>query len=256
MPDTDTARFGWQPTDLIVHRRVRKSDYVEAEHPRDKTGKWASGEGFNEKLHGFKTKNAEREELDRLGMLSLNDSTVDEREAVRYYKGSGYWPINKLLRNSPGRELAVMGATRTDEEYIAELDGLMAKSVLQTSVMVGRIIGCGSSDEEVAAMTAVVENLKAKKPFTDKGFVSTTATQRYLKLNQDTAERGESNRSSLRPHVFMHIEVPKGAHATYIESIESSNEDELLLPRNTTFDVEEARVIAGNDIVVKVKVRV
>jgi 2'-5' RNA ligase len=130
-------------------------------------------------------------------------STAEE-QAVDYYAGDdGFISINSALRGTSE-------PSDDDEEAITHLDSAISKSRTTEPQTVFR-----------AATRAWGGNIPVGSRFTDFGFTSTSMTK-------DTAEDFSEGGT------IFSIEIPKGSRAL---NIESRKEDELLLPRGSSFEV-------------------
>lgn len=138
---------------------------------------------------------------------------LDEFEvtAVAMYTGSAYRKMNNKLRT---------GAPLGDNAKTVEaLDKAIAKSKATQDLVVVR----GLTSDAVQAMGA----LKVGAVLSDKGFISTTT-------NAEIAQAFSGGGYGLK------IRVPKGASILPVKHLSShSHEDELVLPRGSSFKITE-----------------
>lgn len=137
------------------------------------------------------------------------NSTKGEDEAIRHYSGSRYEAINGYLRGMEEEQPTV-------RESIEALDSVLKKGSIPEDTIVYRGMDPG-----------LLEGLKAGDSFKDKGYVSTSLSEKAA------SEFGWMESPA-------EIRVPKGFNGGYVDMIQRMSptqrrEYELLLPRGTSF---------------------
>lgn len=135
----------------------------------------------------------------------LAGMTTAEKDAVRFYKGSGYEDMNHALRY--GQELEHYQQTALDN-----LNSMFAKTRLEKDLMTYRGTGNGSWSEK----------LKVGSIFEERGVMSTS-------ISKGVAD-------NFGRKVQFRIRVPAGSRAVYadmIPGVPNGGERELLLPPGT-----------------------
>lgn len=139
-----------------------------------------------------------------------------EVAALKAYQSSnykdGYLAINGGLRRPPPPE----HLTKT----ITDLDAAIGKATVPETVEVYR---------------GITRPLPFSKGdvFTDKGFLSTSGA------------KGTAGAFSEKEGALMHIRVPKGANAAWVDAVNDGGERELLLPRGSKFKVLSVKTEGG-----------
>lgn len=156
--------------------------------------------------------------------------SVKERDGVQAYTGMHYRKMNRDLRadNFSGAE---------KKDYIIGATNALEKSEVADDVTVWRGMGSKNtlarnlrvSEEQLSQI--VTDGSIVTQRFTEKGFCSTGVT-----------EQAAWNKS-----VSLEIYVPKGTKGMFVDPVSMHpGENELLLQRNTTFQIMKAEVVNGN----------
>ncbi len=148
---------------------------------------------------------------------NLDHFEPSHRKAINHWAGDmskkgNYQKVNNHLRYEKP-----IGA---EEHYtIKHLDDMLEKHHTPQALHVYRGIH--------APLSHHIDNLKIGDIYADKGFVSTSvdpSRAAYFARDHDPEKNGK----------FMHIEIPKGSHATYMDHphLTPFSEREVLLPRD------------------------
>lgn len=156
------------------------------------------------------------------GDMWKNIFTSEDRDGIKKYTGSSYRPMNKDLRTGNYINSSV-------KYHIDNCTSALSKTSVADDVLVYRGMGTQSSvarmlgvDEVHLKIDTVRDSLIGTR-FTEKGFLSTA-------IVPDSAWRG----------CKLDIYIPKGAQAMYVDPVSThSGELELLIQRNSTFEVKE-----------------
>ena len=159
------------------------------------------------------------------------DPDIDQ--AIYEYSGREYRPINKGLRD--GFDSFDPEDVEYLQERIANLDKAFEVSVLTENQTLyratsSRVFGTRPIEELQALVGQTIE---------DKGFVSTSISDKYLKGGFDTALLDAEQRA--RQVAFI-IDAPKGTKALDLTALDVSanpQEAEILLKRGTKFKVKK-----------------
>jgi len=149
--------------------------------------------------------------------------TGKELQAVEFYKGSGYYAMNKYLRgshDSASPSTYELGKA-SFQNYGKALDSAIEKGVLPESVTVYRGLHAPSFHSKT--------HLKGA-PYVERGYMSTS-------LASPQAEGFRSGEGQ----VMMEIHLKKGLHAVYPDLVDNMGEAEILLPRGARFRIRSAR---------------
>ncbi|MEC0033314.1 ADP-ribosyltransferase [Bacillus cereus] len=192
-------------------------------------------------------------DLEKDGAEWLTTLTVDEKNAITYYTGQNYMYINYYLRSNKQDLLPESTIPKPElDKKICLIDSAINKAVLKEDIIVYRntgeqefkeskyflqpiwgpdfntLEGIENFEEYIKkAITLVQKNIN--KTYTAPAYTSTS-------LQKDTA----FGRSAIR----MEIQVPKGTHAPYIDSISKfKGEQEVLLPRGSKFKITGASTV-------------
>jgi hypothetical protein len=162
-----------------------------------------------------------------------NVFTDDERKGIRAYTGSSYRSMNKHLRLGEHADTKIL-------KYIDDCTTALNKTTVAEDVLVYRGMG---SQRSVARLFGLTESQLSDVVRTDvtqligtrveeKGFTSTAVTF-----------------GSAWSGCKLDIYLPSGSHAMYVDPISMhSGELELLLQRNSTFEVQDIEVNAYSEI--------
>lgn len=183
---------------------------------------------------------------DAYASIPLSDANFndDERDAVdSYVISTGYEDINTALRGSNGNTSAlttVMDDGVPVRDRVTQLDDLLAKSELKTSVQLNRFV-----DLENIFGDGAQTNLTGKS-FIDHAFISTTT------LTPDQFSTAHDYEDELDGVPMLNITAEPGVHAIAIGEVQGDNE--VLLERGLTFEITNDRKINGRrvlDVTVK-----
>lgn len=152
----------------------------------------------------------------------------EQYEAIRDYSKTGYTPMNALLRGGPASKLP---APEDDARYRDEIEAIRsAMRPWAQATTVDRLVrpdafGIDIDDPQTAEKLAELNG----STFQDQGFFSTTVAE-LPKIGDP--------RSAL-----LHIEVPKGTPAAYIQRVSEGGykggEEELLLDAGLTYQITD-----------------
>ena len=162
----------------------------------------------------------------------LVDSSMEPTEAeiaaIKWYTDTGYWEINKHLRD--GADLSPEG-----QEDLETLLAMIDRSELDEPRTVYR----GRPIKDTGRLSEI-EALKPGDKITDRGIMSTSKNysraQFYAQMELD---------GNVKARVTFEINLPAGQKALPISDSLSSygaSEEEILLPPNTTLEVEDVSV--------------
>jgi hypothetical protein len=221
-------------TPIIDTSHLVKADFVENEHPRDKSGEFTSkgGEGAGGKMEKpVKVVRSEKKEdyisgdsaIDIISKHEFPQVDIVTENAIVNYQTTDSHDINFMLRK---------------ENYKPREDKAVVKKMI--SSLTKYIDNC-SLTENITAYRGIrtkdlPKGLMPGDKFIDKGFVSTTLDKSWA-----AAWRHDEGGNAV-----FEIELDKGTKATYIPSVTaermknySNGEKELLLQRGTEFIVKE-----------------
>ena len=187
------------------------------------------------------------EQAQALQDVSAPPLTPEQNEAILDYSKTGYTPMNALLRGSPAAKLP---APEDEARYRGEIAAV--RSAMQPwpqATVVDRLVrpdafGIDIDDPQTAEKLADLNG----STFQDQGFLSTTVAE--LPAIGDP-------RSAL-----LHIEVPKGTPAAYIQRVSEGGykggEEELLLDAGLSYEITDVttRLDEAGDPVHEVFMRV
>ncbi len=163
--------------------------------------------------------------------------TEKEAAAVKAYVGSDYTNINSIARTGKLGE-TMWHKTAEDlaayKAHLPELDKAILKAPLKETITVYR----GTYAPEI------FKDAEIGDIFGDKGFTSTARD-----LGSTTKFQWGPNKE-IKGGTLFHIEVPKGYYAAPVNEQES----EMLLPRNTKFQIQHVSVNEDGVQLIKVKV--
>ena len=161
--------------------------------------------------------------------------TDTEFKAVQNYTGAGYKEMNRIARG----EIKEQDAHPAVVERIKQLDKAVEKGKLAAPTTLYR----GISRDSAAKLFG--SEIKTGDHFVDKGFVSTSKGQDFA--NQWKGSSG----------IVLHIAAPKGATALDVHKMSSvgASEREIILPRNSKFEVTSVSIPASSYEPINVKVR-
>lgn len=152
----------------------------------------------------------------------------DTQQAIGDYTSSGYNPTNKVLRGAPpppieNQEVAARALRRGERVDAA----IRNAPPLEGGVIVYRGTNVKALGvEKVEDVDGLIGGT-----FTDSGIISTS-------LNQEVSGKFAFESGMGKQGVLIEMRVPAGSKALYVEPItEMSGENELLLPRGTTFTI-------------------
>lgn len=183
----------------------------------------------------------------------LTTLTVDEKNAIIYYTGQNYMYINYYLRSNkldlpPGTTIPKLEL----DNKIRLIDSAISKAVLKEDIMVYRNTGEQEFKEAKYFLQPIwgpdlnslegIENFEEyiKKAIT---LVQKNINKTYTALAY-TSTSLQKNTTFGRSAIRMEIQVPKGTHAPYIDSISKfKGEQEVLLPRKSNFKITGASTI-------------
>ncbi len=177
------------------------ADWSEAEHPRDEAGRFSNaGSAVRVPDHHF-------EEMKRSAISKMSAAEV---QASYRYTGSAFRAINKNLRD---------GAEQTARDTVAikDLDGIMARAIIDRDVLVYR----GASND-------FTFQKKVGDSYTDLGFVSTSVDPSRAFVKETT----------------LVITLPRGTRAEAIPS-DATSEKEVLIDRGTKFVITKIEYAPG-----------
>lgn len=186
-------------------------------HPRDATGKFTNGAGgeFPAKVGG--NPDIARAMLPRYRDWAYKQLTYEEQTAmVRYTDSSSRY--NDYLRG----KIDIL--EDRDKDVIDRITSALNKAETDREYVTFRGIYAGA----IGDSPPVLADLQVGDSFQDKAFVSTS-------LDAHTASgwaRGPEG-------VLFRITMPEGSHAAYVSAlgIVARTEDEMLIQRNSTFEV-------------------
>lgn len=157
-----------------------------------------------------------------------NDLSANERQAVVNYTGSDYREMNSVLRKGEYDSLHKISRTRKN---IDGTTSALEKSTIADDVTLWR--GMGSKNTLARSLNVSRSDLSQMvsdgsivgRRFTEKGFSST----------------GVIESSGWDKEVFLEIYAPAGTKGMYVAPISNfKRENELLLQRNTTYEILKA----------------
>jgi hypothetical protein len=202
--------------------------------------KWLNGEKFNQtgtkqthikstKTHEFHPKSAIHMKPDKYTNIfqkqtnyveNLDKETID---AIKYYTGSGYVIMNKLLRQNTVQSDDIVKKINLIDQAFRNVPPL---------------------DNSLVVYRGINLDYKINQDFIDKGYVSTSANKKKS-LAFNTHKKNKC--------CFFEIYLPKGSHILPIGSISQYKiEMEILLSRNSLFKiVKQDFTPTGNTIISK-----
>lgn len=171
------------------------------------------------KQHGAKFKTAKMETKDIEAIGEYQSGAYDS-------KVGGYTSLQNWARFKQNRTLGHTYDKAKLQRYVDDMDGALAKSVLDEDKILLR--GVGDWKEYMGTGQAPVGYR-----FTDKGFTSTTTSQKVVKRFGQDATVGKNK-------AVFKINAKKGQNAlapsSYLDDI---GEAEVVLPRGLTFEVKK-----------------
>ena len=149
----------------------------------------------------------------------------EERHAVIDYTAMGYSPINGILRGDQ-KWFTKGKPEKMARRSIPALDQALERSSLPETTVTHR----GMCKQSTSDCFEEYGSLQPGDEFTDRGYVSTSLISPHW--HQEQA-------------LQVHITVPKGSKAAYVEAISGRKEWELLIQRGARFRVTGRREEAG-----------
>lgn len=173
-------------------------------------------------IKDFKTGKISEAAQDALQRKSLiKPLIVTEENALSFYSGNGYQPINKFLRDPSNPKLKL---TLGQKRILEDLDIAIEKASLPDNLVVYRALGSEKRFKELVANAKPGETIMM-----DKAFISTTMDKKILKEIDY-----EGGGWSLR------ILLPKNSKALPMGKISGFTEEaEVLIHRNSKFVLRE-----------------
>lgn len=189
------------------------------------------------------------EKLSSTTKISLGVLTPVEIAALKEYQGGlynsqigGFSSIQNFLRTGKTKNLGVEFSEKEVNLIIKNLDSAIEKAALAENTLLFR----GIRD----ARTIFGNNLQNLKPgfvFEESGYTSTSSKRSIAASKFSNAlNRGD------KPLVF-EIEAKSGSNAFAIDKIEAIGESEVVLPRNSKFEVVSVK---GNKVRLRLKQKV
>jgi ADP-ribosyltransferase exoenzyme len=184
---------------------------------------------------GFKTIDAAKLWADSKFRKFEDSLTKPETDSLGAYQSIGYKYINNYLRGTITPKQLEYYEKANITSQIKAISSSIAKGSLPADIKVYRGFGINSESE-----------LKRGMIFTDPSFLS-------VSLNKSVAQKfaGFSEADGKIP-VILQMILPKGLPAAYLENILKMNETEILLERNSSFEVESI-IRSGGKLHVKAK---
>jgi hypothetical protein len=142
-----------------------------------------------------------------------------EQAAAGRYGGTSYMAINAQLRSPETAKYDVLLSKQQATDVIHNLDSVMEKSKIDKPIVTFR--SCRKFAE--------IENLQPGDTFTDKGFMSTSASYGA------TSAFGDDDKSKV---AAFHITSPAGTKMIPIQADGMKDEREMLLGRNSTVRID------------------
>lgn len=153
-------------------------------------------------------------------MVSVTEYSVPERDSIRVYTSEHYAVLNDGLREG-------LPMYDSDQAYIDAIDSAMERSTIKQPLTVHRVVGPDAFGD-VTDLSKLVG-----RQFDDKGYTSTA-------IVPDTYLGNNGN------EVMMRINLPAGSKAMWVEPMtEAQGEMEVLLPRNSRFDITKVEEVNG-----------
>ncbi len=157
-----------------------------------------------------------------------NTLSPDERNAIKKYTGSSYRAMNTDLRTGHYATSSVKG-------YIDDCTSALAKCAIADDVVVYRGMG---SQKSVARLCSVSERDLAIQSVRD-ALIGTRITEKGFMSTAIVSGKAWSGAQ-------LEVYLPKGAHGMYVDPVSTfSGELELLLQRNSTFEIQD--IIANSN---------
>jgi hypothetical protein len=161
---------------------------------------------------------------DKVALAAQPTLSAQEQQALDFYTGDGYGPINRSLRHDGDPTVALKGA-----RFKRHADGSMTAGGA-TKTLDGAFARAKPLSEPVDVIRAtrggrgVLSSVRPGDVITDKGYVSAT-TSRMIAESRFTADRATS--------IVMKIHVPAGMRVLHV----GADEHEVVLPHGTRFRV-------------------
>lgn len=213
--------------------------------PRDDHGRWTSDGGDDReaqdgvdrafKVSDVKYRNAIRSKYDD-AFVSQEDArsasrghfiSHEESEAITYYHGYGYKPMNGMLRGTPGFAASSGASLSQINAHVENLQNVIQESHLPEDMVLFR---GGFLKAEIAA------SMKPGSVVSDKGFVSASMS---INVAGKFATGPLLASGEQRERVIIRIEAPKGSNGLIHRT--NSAEAEVILPHDSKFMVAAAK---------------
>ena len=160
-----------------------------------------------------------------------NDLSANERQGIVDYTGSDYATMNRTLRDDKYNSLSKISGLRK------KIDG--ATSVLEKSTIADDVtLWRGMGSKNTLARSLNVSRSDLSQMVSDGSIVGRTLTEKGF------SSTGVIESSGWDKEVFLEIIAPAGTKGMYVAPISNfKSENELLLQRNTTYEILKAERI-------------
>lgn len=205
---------------LDVKKKASSSKWQTLEEAQNSVKKFSDN---SKRIAYHKNENFSQERWDK-------ELSEKERDSVQAYTGHHYRAMNRDLRedniSGSDKKYYIEGTTSALEKFEVVDDitlwrGMGSENTLARNLNVSR--------EQLAQM--VTDGSIVGQGFTEKGFCSA----------------GVTPGAGWNKQVSMEIYIPRGTRGMYVDPISMhSGEHELLLQRNTTFEIMKAEYVGGN----------